>query len=147
MLAAGVMVAMAAAFWMYHRSNTPEPTRHTFRIKADGVERVMASPKRAGIRSRRNPHHLEYESAGGAVDVYVVRGNVGYRAADRERVDKLTDAFAAGQAPPDVFAKSSGERGRIHLGGAWLRHHEASYLVFIRSANESEVTVVVHYGP
>jgi hypothetical protein len=146
-VAAGVMVVMAAAFWMYRSANTPEPTRHAFQIKAGDVTRVIVSPKRSGIRSQRNPHHLEYESAGGAVNVYVVRGNIGYRAVDRERVDKLTDELAAGQAPQDVFAKSSGERGRIHLGGAWLRHHEAYYLVFIRSENESEVTVVVHYGP
>ena len=146
-LAAGMMVVMAAIFWMYRSSNTPEPTRHTYLIKAGGVAQAIVTPKRSGIRSRRNPHHLEYESAAGAVNVYVVRCTVGYRAEDREHINKLTDEFAAGQAPKDFVAKSSGDRGRINLGGAWQRHHEASYLVLIRSANESEVTLVVHYGP
>jgi len=147
LLAAGMMVVMAAIFWMYRSSNTPEPTRHTYLIKADGVTHAIVTPRRSGIRSRRNPHHLKYEPAAGAVNVYVVRCTVGYRAEEREYINKLTDEFAAGQAPQDVVAKSSGHRGRLDLGGSWRRHHEASYLVLIRSANESEVTVVVHYGP
>jgi hypothetical protein len=146
-LAAGVLAGMAALFWMYHSSNTPEPTRSTHRIEAGGVAQAMATPKRSGIRSRRNPRYLEYESAGGEVSVYVVRGTFGYRAADREQMQKLTDDFAAGQAPQEYVARSRGSRGRINLGGGWQRHHEASYLVLIRSANESEVTLVVHYGP
>jgi hypothetical protein len=147
LLAAGMIVVMAAVFWMYRSANTPEPTRHTYLIKPDGVARAMVAPKRSGIRSQRNPHHLEYESAAGAVNVYVVRGTAGSRAKDRELIDKLTNEFAAGHAPKDFVAKSSGVRGRINLGGSWKRHHEAYYLVLIRSANESEVTLVVHYGP
>ena len=57
----------------------------------------------------------------------------------------LTDELAAGQAPRDFVARSSGERGRINLGGSWQRHHEAHYVVLIRSAKECEVTLVIHY--
>lgn len=146
-LAAGMLVVMAALFWAYRSSNTPEPTRHTYLLKADGVAQAMVTAKRSGLRSRRNPSHLEYKSAAGAVNVYVVRCAAGYRAKDQEFIDKLTDEFAAGQPPKDFVARSSGNRGRINLGGSWKRHHEASYLVLIRSANESEVTLVVHYGP
>jgi hypothetical protein len=145
-LAASMMMVMAAMFWMYRNGNTPEPTRHTYLLEADGVARAMVTPKRAGIRSRRNPSHLEYQSAAGAVNVYVVR-YAGSRAQEREQFEKLADEFAAGQFPKDFVAKSSGDRGRINLGGRWKRHHEAYYMVLIRSANESEVKLVVHYAP
>src|SRR5687768_5423887 len=93
-LAAVVMVLMAAMFWMYRSSNTPEPTRNTYLIKAGGVAPALVTPKSSGLRSRRNPGHLQYESTAGAVSVYVVRSTIAYRAEQWDSINKLTDEFA-----------------------------------------------------
>jgi hypothetical protein len=145
-----IIVVIVAVCWSVY-SNTPSPERTTHRIAARGFEQVIVSSKRSGVRTHRPPYRLEFESSAGAVDVYVVPVSLGYRAEDREHIRKVTDEFAAGQVPKDVVAKSSGDRGQIKLRGwwqgLWERNRLASYLVLIRSANESEVTLVVHYGP
>lgn len=71
---------------------------------------------------------------------------MGYRAEDRERIDKVTAEFAAGRELKDVVAKASGDREQIDLKEWWQASGQANYLVFVRSANETEVTLVVHYG-
>jgi hypothetical protein len=142
----GIMVVMAAGYWTAY-GKAPPPQRTTHRIEAGGFERVIVSSKRSGVRSHRPPYRLEFESSAGAVDVYVAPVSLGYRAEDWEHIRKATDEFAAGQVPKDVVAKSSGDRGQIKLAGEWQRNSLASYLVLIRCANQSEVTLVVHYGP
>jgi hypothetical protein len=147
--AVGIVVVIVAVCWRWY-ATTPQPERSTHRIAAAGFKPVIVSSKRSGVYrpSHRPPRRLEFESSAGAVDVYVVPVSLGYRAADREQIDKLTDEFAAGQVPEDVIAKSSGDRGQIKLREWWQQRNSlASYLVLIRSANESEVTLVVHYGP
>ena len=148
----GVAFVIVGGYWTMHR-NTPEPATSTHQIAAGGFEQVIVGNKRSGIRGTgRPPYRLEFKSSGGPVDVYVTPVTLGYRAKYQEHIDKLTDEFAAGQAPEDIVAKSSGNRGKIVLRSWWQGWFErtkpgAAYLVLIRSKTDSEVTLVVHYGP
>jgi hypothetical protein len=90
---------------------------------------------------------LEFASSAGAVDVYVVPCTIGYRKAEWDYVNKVTDEFAAGRVPIDVAAQASGVSGRIELKGLWKREGRPTYMVLVRSVNETEVKIVVHYGP
>lgn len=148
----GVVFVIVGGYWSMV-SNTPEPATTTHQIAPGGFEQVIVGNKRSGIRGRgRPPYRLEFKSSGGPVDVYVTPVKLGYRAEYQERIDKLTEEFAAGQAPEDIVGKSSGKRGTITLRQWWQGWFErtkpgAAYLVLIRSENESEVTIIVHYGP
>ena len=148
----GVAFVIVGGSWSMY-SNTPEPATSTHRIAAGGFEQVIVGIKRSGVRgSRRPPYRLEFKSSNGPVDVYVTPVTLGYRAKYQEHIDKLTDDFAAGQAPEDLAGKSSGKRGKIILRQWWQGWFQrtkpgAAHLVLIRSKTESEVTLVVHYGP
>jgi hypothetical protein len=142
----GFLVILVVCFWRIY-SNAPPSQQSTHRIAAGGSERVIISSKRSGVRRRRPPYSVEFQSSVGAVDVYVVPVSLGYRAQDWEHINTVTAEFAAGQVPKDVVAKESGARGQIKLRDWWESKKTPSYLVLIRSANQTEVTVVVHYGP
>jgi hypothetical protein len=150
-LMAGLTLVGAAIAAGYFRwwVRTPQPEASTHQIAAGGFARALVTSKSTGIRGRshRPPHHLEFASSAGAVDVCVVPCTIGYRAEQWDYVNKVTDEFASGRVPQDVAAQASGNRGRIELKDLWRRDGRASYAVLVRSANESEVTLVVHYGP
>ena len=142
--------AMFAVGYFNWRARTPPPEATTHQIAAGGFARALVSGKRssgAGRGSYRPPHHLEFASSAGAVDVSVVPCTIGYRADQWARIDEVTDEFAAGRVPQDVAAQATGNRGRIDLKDLWRREGRPSWVVLIRSAQESEVTLVVHYGP
>lgn len=153
-MVAGIFVVAAIVFLLViPRVSSPKPQRHSFLIAPGGVSRAVVQQKTpAAPNSRpgsfmlpRLPHHVNFEATGGPVDVYLVRYPSG---TPREQVDemtRLTEQLAAGQPPQRVAAKGSGRRGRIDLH-SWP-YGTSKYLALVRSENESEVTLVVHYGP
>jgi hypothetical protein len=140
---------MTAAGYFHWRARTPQPATSTHRIAAGGYARALVTGNRAsGTRgSHRPPHHLQFASSAGAVDVYVVPCTIGYRKEEWDYINNLTEEFAADRVPAGVAARASGDRGRIDLRGLGRREGRASYVVLMRSAYASEVTLVVHYGP
>lgn len=93
----------------------------------------------------RLPHHVEFEAGGGAASVYVVPLPSGTPRAQVETMTRLTEQLASGQTPESVEGEASGKRGRIDLN--WWPYGSSKYLALVRCENESEVTLVVHYGP
>jgi hypothetical protein len=130
--------------------NPPQPRRHGFYIFAGGVSRAIVKDKTRRSRSwyshagklPRLPHHIDFESSAGDIEVYVVPYPSGDVRAAVEEMQTLTEQLKAGQPPPRVYARGSGQTGRImlhHFPYGWVR-----YLVLVRSANQSEVSLVVH---
>jgi len=153
-IVAGLLVAYAIFLvFVAPRVNPPKPRRHTSFLSAGGVSREIVGSEDAKITNTGKgsfsppflPHHLEFDSVGGAVDVYVVNLPSGDA---REFVDvmtRLTEQLKAGQPPENFFAKGAGHHGRIDLN--WWPYGYTKYLVLLRAERESEVTLVVHYGP
>jgi len=151
LIVGGLFVLAAIVFLFFiPRMNPPKPQTHSYLISPGGVSRAIVQHKRAQTQTGRYsppylPHHLEFESAGGAVDVYVVRFPSGSAREQVEAMTRLTEQLTAGQPPEDIVATDSGERGRIDLN--WWPYGRTIYLVLVRAERESEVTMVVHYSP
>jgi len=134
------------------RVNPPQPARHSYLIAAGGVSRAIVGHKEApqGQPGRFSPpyrpHHVEFTSSAGPVEVYMVRFDAGDPQAQVDNMTRLTTGLQAGQPPQNPLASGSGREGRIDLPG-WWPFGWTQYLVLIRSRNESEVQLVVHYGP
>lgn len=131
-------------------SKTPPPTSSTHRLAAGGHMRhplhfsTVRTEHWHGRRADTDhypPHHLDFTSSGGPVEVCVVPNPHA-----PVRLNKATEDFAAGRVPEEVIGQASGDRGRIYLKDPWRRGNVASYAVFVRSATDTEVTLVVHYG-
>lgn len=134
------------------RVNPPQPTIHSSLISAGGVSRLIMGSKdpQAGRPGTfvppHQPHHIDFTSSNGPIDVYVVPFSTADPEAGVDEMQRLTDQLQSGQPPEECLAKGSGNRGRIDLAG-WWPFGWAKSLVLIHSQNESEVQLVVHYGP
>lgn len=148
---AGIMLLVVFSLLLLPRINPPAPDRHTYLIFPGRVSRAFVDEKfrrsgarRGGLSFPCLPHHLEFESTG-TIDVYVVRVPSG---SAKERIDemtRLTEQLLDGRPPEAIVAKARGRRGRIDLH--WWPYGVVSYLVLVRSEEQSEVEMVVHYGP
>ena len=149
----GILAAILFLF-VIPRVDPPPPQVDSYFISAGGVSRATIQEKSKQRTSRLRsrgfgrtflPHHLEFKSTGGSVDVYVVRFPSG---SPREQVDemtRLTEDLKKGRPPKRAVAKGSGDSGRIDLH-SW-GSGGVMYLVLVRSENDSDVTLVTHYGP
>ena len=134
------------------RINPPGPTVHTSLIFAGGVSRTIVGSKEPKVGRPGTfvppyqPHHIDFASSNGPVDVYVVPFSDADVKAKVDEMLRLTEQLQAGQPPEEYLAKGSGNQGRIDLAG-WWPFGWAKSLVLIHSQNKSEVRLVVHYGP
>jgi len=152
-----VVVTLLGLFFMFSvfvapRLNPPPSTTHSFLIDAGGVARAIVGSKDPGVSRPgtfvppHQPDHINFASANGPVDVYIVRYSTDNLEAELERLTRLTQQLKAGKPLDEYLAKGSGQQGRIDLAG-WWPFGWAKSVVLIHSQNESEVQVVVHYGP
>ncbi len=119
-----------------------------YAIEAGEVSRgIIASATRETGRAPIPipPHHLEFTSSNGPVEVFIARLNFGVGADGLREMEKTTALLREGKTPPDVVAQKTGESGRIHLHSWPLGN--ARYILYLRPIERSEVTVVVHYSP
>ena len=153
----GIVVSLMFAVLVFTvfvlpRVNPPAPAVHSYLISAGGVSRCITTSRsaRTGRPGRLSPpyqpHHIDFTSSNGPVDVYVVRISSSDPGNEVTRMMEMTERLQAGQPPENLIAKGSGEKGRIDVAGFWP-YGWARSLVLIRSQNESEVQLVVHYGP
>ncbi len=153
----GIVAVLLALFFIFSvfvvpRINPPRPTIHSSLVPAGGVSRAIVrsqSPKtsRPGtFVPPYQPHHIDFTSSNGPVDVYFVRFSGDGPQAEVDEMLRLTQQLEAGQPPQEFLAKGSGQQGRIELAG-WWPFGWANSLVLVRSQQESEVQLVIHYGP
>ncbi|MGQ0636935.1 MAG: hypothetical protein ACT4QC_20190 [Planctomycetaceae bacterium] len=152
LIAGGSLALLAGAFVVLApRLNPPEPQVDSYLISAGSVSRAIIHEKSSRGRSGRFsppylPHHLDFESTQGTIDVYVLRFPAGEANEAIDEMLKLTDQLAAGRPPETFVAAASGAQGRIPLGG-WWPYGRTRYLVLIRSEKESEVRLITRYAP
>jgi hypothetical protein len=152
----GVVLATCAGIAYYvvlPRVNAPPPNPHNWAIAPGGVARAIVQEKknparnrgrRGGLRPSYLPHHIDFEATGGAA-VYLVPYPTGGSRKAVEEMTRLTDQLRAGQPPAHAVAQGSGTRGRISIN--WRPYGQAKYLVLVRCEQQSEVSLLVHYGP
>lgn len=152
----GVVLSAFAGIAYYvviPRVSAPPPNPHNWSVAPGGVARAIVQEKdkpsrnrgsRGGLRRSHLPHHIDFEATGGAA-VYVVRYPTGGPRRQIEEMTRLTDQLRAGQPPTNVVAQGTGDRGRISVN--WWPYGQAKYLVLVRCEQQSEVTLLVHYGP
>ncbi|MFH0792691.1 MAG: hypothetical protein V2A74_01520 [bacterium] len=143
------LTAIAFVF-IIPRLNQPVPQTHSYLISAGGVSRAIIQQEYAHSPTGkysppRLPHHLDFKAGRGTVDVYVVRFPSGGAVQQVNAMLNLTEELKAGRPPKEFVARGSGESGRIDLN--WWPYGTTKYLVMIHAERESEVTLVVHYGP
>jgi hypothetical protein len=130
--------------------NPPKPQRHTFHIFAGYVSRARiqdsySDTSRPGTFTPPiRPHHLEFASSNGEVQVYVVRIS-GSVTEQMTQMTDLTEQFKSGTAPSTYLARGTGQNGKIKLHSWPFGFCE--YLLLVRSEQDSDVSVVVKYGP
>jgi len=155
------VVAAIFVVFVFPRINPPKPRGSSYLISPGGVSREIVGDEYADTTMGSSPlgfsttptrgmlpflpHHLEFDSVGGAVDVYVANLPSGDPRELMDVMTRLTEQLKAGQPPETFFAKGAGDHGRIELN--WWPYGYTKYLVLIRAERECEVTLVVHYGP
>ncbi|HWL08061.1 MAG TPA: hypothetical protein VNQ76_06645 [Planctomicrobium sp.] len=138
---------LACLFWA-PRLNPLPPRNLSYLIEAGDVSRGLVTSMsritgRAPLSIR--PHHLEYTSSNGPVDVFVTRFNL-TDGADAIREMEATSALVrAGGTPQNLVAQSSGVQGTIPLH--WWPYGNVRYTIFLRPTATSEVTVKACYAP
>lgn len=134
------------------RINPPPPKSQTAFVFAGDVSRGIVGSgdpqtSRPGTFTfPYRPHHIDFTSSNGPVDVYVVGCSFADPKTQVEEMTRLTDQLRDRQPPEDALGSASGETGRIDVGG-WSPVGWGQILVLIRSQNDTEVRWTVHYGP
>lgn len=150
-LVAAVVLVIVAGF-LIEWSRTPDPMTSSYQIGASGYVRTQINRQKNpnGRRSSTSftpPHHVDFASNGGVVEVCVVPCQLGYSMKWSNYIKERTAEFAAGQVPKDTIAQASGVRGRINLSRWSRKESEFSYIVLFRGENGCQVTMVTHYWP
>ncbi len=130
------------------RLNPPAPQRYMYHLEKDAVGRaIVTSQSRSTGRTmfQIRPHHLEFSSTNGSIDVSVAlfdekepHGNVQHML-DSTGISRLN------KMPEKVIAHASGQAGNISLH-TWP-YGRVSYVVFMRAEETSDVSLIVKYGP
>lgn len=146
----GGILLLAYFLFIHPRMRVPPSRTHSYLIFAGNVSRALVVDSRTESRTGkpslpRLPHHLEFTSSNGPVDVYVLDfSDLDPHAQVSAMLDQ-TKELIAGHPPQEFVAKGSGNSGRIDLH--WWPYGRAKYIVLIHSAQQSEVVLKVHYGP
>ena len=151
LLYTGGGILLLAWFVLIHpRVRVPPSRTHNYLIFAGSVSRALVVDSRTATQAGkpslpRLPHHLEFTSSNGPVEVYVLDlSHLDPRAQVSEMLNQ-TNELIAGHPPQKFLAKGSGDSGRIDLH--WWPYGTAKYVALIHSPQQSEVVLEVHYGP
>ncbi len=147
MIVGGTLLVALFILVAIPRWNVPPPRIHSYLIFEGSVSRAVIKEEFANPRPGRYspphlPHHLEFESKGGPINVYVLDFS---RGPDQVvEMMNVTEELKAGRPPERFVAHATGERGRIHLH-SWP-YGRVTYMVLIHAEQESEVTLKVLYA-
>ena len=144
-----LVIVLAAFVVVIPRINPPKPQTHTFHVFGGDVARTWISDSNSDSSRPGTftppilPHHLEYTSSHGEIDLFVVKLD-GSPADQIAKMTQLTTDLKSGRDPEPVVARATGRDGQIQLH-SWALG-TVKYLLLVRSEQDSDISVIVHYG-
>ena len=147
---AGCLFVLIYLIFVDPRLKVPPVETHNYYIFGGNVARALVKEGHTSSQTGkpglpRLPHHLEFKSSNGPIEVYVRDlSNLDSHAQVTEML-KQTEELKAGKLPREYYAKGEGNSGNIPLH-SWP-YGTVLYYVFIHAQQDTEVVLNVHYAP
>lgn len=128
----------------------PPPLTLTYQLQAGHVARALITEQESPSEGRNvyfSPHHLNYVSSAGDIEIYVFSFSTTDDAEQVATMLQLSDDLEAGHPLKGFVGKTTGQQGRVPFPKDEWTPGQKRFLVLMRSPVDSEVSLVVYYGP
>jgi len=135
---------------MFGNQHPPEPETSAFLLEPGRVSRALLSERfaRGGKQPLKfSPHHANYVSTAGDVEFYIFPFTSSEDSDQVARMMQLSEDLEAGKELTGFAGKTKGKQGRLSFPKDIWTGGMHGFLILMRAAERTELTLEVHYGP